>query len=240
MLVLPHAGGTSHFYKGLKQYLPERIDPFFHDYPGHGRRSNKPLLTTMEEVVDDVITAAGAAGVFGKGETWAIFGHSMGARVAHAVIAERLRKELSCPALFFASGASPPSLPPTENFYSVHGTSAPRRVSRLPVDLFWSRMAGYGNIPEELTKHPNIVDYFETLLRNDFSIIERHKPDTTPIDLPIHVFYGNRDRYVVSSLDKWAEMSLSPPHYHSFDGNHFFVLKHLKSIGEIIGHAVRK
>lgn len=236
LIILPHAGGASHAYQGLARSLYEGAPLFFHDFPGHGRRSNEPLLNTMDELVEDVMALAGAAGFFDK--DWAIFGHSMGALVAHAVIEKRIRKGLSRPTVFFASGARPPSWSPAPIADSVNGTAGPKRISSLPSDLFWFRMAGYGGIPKELSENSSILEYFENLLRMDFSIIEHHTPDTAPIDVPTHVFYGNRDHRVVACLDEWATMSVSPPHFHPFDGNHFFVLDHLSRIGEIIGQAL--
>lgn len=237
LIILPHAGGASHAYQRFAHILPEEIALFFHDYPGHGRRSSEPLPKTMDDLLEDLLEQAGATGFFQDEIPWAIFGHSMGALVAHGAIQKRIKEGLSAPAAFFASGARPPSQLLVSRSEPVPGTASPKLVSTLPGDLFWSKMAGYGGIPRELIENPGIQDYFESLLRADFSAIETHLPDIAPIDVPLHIFYGTRDRHVVSCLDGWVSASASQIRFHPFDGSHFFVFDHLDRIGEIIGQA---
>ena len=230
LIVLPHAGGASHAYRRLARTLPEGMDAFFHDYPGHGRRGREPLLYTMDGLVDDLLERAGAAGFFQEG--WAIFGHSMGSLVAHGAIQKRIKRGCFPPAVFFASGARPPS------WYHTAASRAKQPVSTLPKDLFWAKVARYGGIPKELSEHPGILGYFEEALRADFAAVETHAPDTTPMDVPIHVLYGTEDRRVVTRLDGWPSASVSQTHFHSFEGNHFFVFDHLSRVGDIVCQAL--
>jgi surfactin synthase thioesterase subunit len=239
LLILPHAGGSSLSYQEFRNHLPETVSLFLHDYPGHGRRSSEPLLDTMENLVADLTTRAESAGFCHKNTDWAIFGHSMGAVVAHAFIQKRIRQHLCLPAAFFASGARPP-MPSSAKTASVplHGTALPKPSANLPKDLFWAKMAGYGGIPEEISTHPEIQDHFEQLLKLDFQAIETHTPDTIPMDVPIHVFYGDQDRHVVACLKEWSRFSVLQTRFYPFDGGHFFVLDHLPQIGEIMGRTL--
>ncbi len=234
LIILPHAGGASHAYRGLADSLPGDAVPYFHDYPGHGRRSSTPLAYTMDDLVEDALDQAEPAGVFEAG--WAVFGHSMGALVAHALIQRRVKQGASLPALFFASGARSPS--PMPNPDPIQDYERPGRISRLPEDLFWLKMAGYGAIPGEISQNSDVRGYFETLLRTDFLAIETYYPDTAPIDVPVEMFYGKNDRRVTSTLDKWQALTQSRTRLHPFEGGHFFILSHLSDVGKLMGRAL--
>lgn len=220
LIILPHAGGASHGYKVLADAFPTGTDIYCHDFPGHGRRSGEPLMDCMDGLVSDFFERAD---IFNTAP-WAIFGHSMGALVGHAVIKERQRKGLSMPIAFFASGAILPS--------AIR--DAP--ISNLPKDLFWLKIASYGGIPPELTDNPGIHDYFETMLRKDFLVVENYYPDNIPFEVPLYVLYSTADRNVAKSIKKWGYDTKSEVCFYSFSGGHFFLFNHISEISKIIAN----
>ena len=221
LIILPHAGGASYAYQKLAQALSPRFEIYCHDLPGHGPRASEPLMETMEELSCDLQQKIGSL----DEQSWAVFGHSMGALLAHDLIQSRHSRGHSLPFAFLASGTASPS------------TKTRSQVSDLPSDLFWSRIQGYGGIPADALKMPEFKAYFETLLRSDFSIVESYIPGQGALEVPIHVFYGQEDMSA-KEADSWRDATQAETHCHPFEGGHFFLFDRISEISERICHVL--
>lgn len=77
-LGFPHAGGGAHAFRPVATAFRD-LDVCGLDYPGRGRRVREPLLVSLDAISRDAYRRHDAART---GRPYALFGHSMGARVA--------------------------------------------------------------------------------------------------------------------------------------------------------------
>src|SRR5689334_23313668 len=99
LFCLPYGGGGAHIFRDWAQALPAQVELCTVNLPGRGRRFTDPLLTRMDDLIDELAPVMPFAD-----KPFAIFGHSMGALVAFE-LARRLRFDRDVvPAYLFVSG----------------------------------------------------------------------------------------------------------------------------------------
>ncbi|WP_308290534.1 ACP S-malonyltransferase [Streptomyces marispadix] len=104
-----YAGGDERSYAGLAEHCPG-IDVVTLERPGRGKRVSEPLLTEPGPLVEDMLARIRGR-IDGGDAPYALYGHSLGARLVH-LLAQRLREEgLPGPRHLFVSGECGPSLP---------------------------------------------------------------------------------------------------------------------------------
>lgn len=221
-VILPHAGGAGHAYQPLARHLPAWLDPYCHDLPGHGRRAREPLLQDMEALARDLQDHIGPL----NGHPWVLFGHSLGALLAHALIRLRRHRGLSPPALLFASGTASPAA----------GKRRPA-IARLPSADFWAQVSTYGGLPEAVLQAGELRDYFETILRGDFAAVEGYAPPPALFEAPIHVLFGRED-ISDEAAGTWRLDTSAELRRHPFAGGHFYLFEHPAEIGRLIAEIV--
>lgn len=217
LVILPHAGSGAHAYRNLQNTLGPTMNSYCHDLPGHGKRASEPLVESMQPLVSDLMQQLDFLG----DEPWAIFGHSLGAWLGHALVLEREALGLSLPVVFFASGASAPK------------EHVQQQISALPTEPFWEKIRAYGLLPAEILNDQGFREYFEVLLRNDFSVVESYRPALSPLNVPLHILYGQEDMSD-HQAESWCEASLKEVQRHPFDGGHFFLFDHLDGVSQLI------
>src|SRR5262245_156411 len=97
LLCLPYAGGTASLYRQWPDGLPSAIEVCPVELPGRGVRLGEPPSSDLSRLCDDVIAAIDEL----PGLPMAVFGHSMGAKLAFE-LARRLDDRI---VYLFASGS---------------------------------------------------------------------------------------------------------------------------------------
>ncbi|MEX3105829.1 thioesterase II family protein [Streptomyces sp. ST1020] len=182
LILLPHAGGASGFFRDWPAALPPDVEPWVVQYPGRERRAAEPPPTTLSDL------AEGAAGELLPllDRPTAVFGHSMGATVGYELL--RLL-ERSSPdrservAHLFVSARQAPHRPRRE------------QVHQLPDDEFAAVVRGHGGTHDEVLANPELRELFLPLLRGDYRMAETHRPTPVapPLDVDITVLTGDDD-----------------------------------------------
>src|SRR5258705_8700015 len=104
LLTFCYAGGHAPSYLPLKKRLASAgIQVVLLELPGRGTRSKEPLLTSMEDALDDYERQI----MPHLREPFAFFGHSMGALVAHLMTLRLLDEGLPTPLHVFLSSKPP-------------------------------------------------------------------------------------------------------------------------------------
>lgn len=220
LFCLPYAGGSKYSLFFLKKVLPRRINCHFLEYSGRGTRIKEDFAEDIMGIVDDAYQEI----VPLLDSPYAIYGHSMGAKVAY-LLARRIREQgKPSPMHLFISGTDAPSVP---------NRKPPRHL--LSHDEFISSIQEMGGLPEEVLKHKELLEYFEPILRADFKASEtyEHKTDT-PLEIPITVMVGNEEDMEEADILEWQTETSHPMRLCKFPGNHFFIFEHEKEIGKII------
>lgn len=220
LFMFPFSGGSFYAYRAYFQYLPAWLEMIPVEYPGHGRRMGEPLLTDMNEIVDDIYDAVKNE----LGTPYAFYGHSMGASVGY-LLARKIRDEnRASPVHLFMSGRRGPSC------------ESDKQSHTLPDDLFLQKVCSYGGIPDEILNEKELLDLFLPIMKADFKAIEtyRYHP-AEPLSVPMTVMIGESDTEVSKeNALNWQKETSSPIVIETFDGGHFFIFQNTEKIMKII------
>jgi malonyl CoA-acyl carrier protein transacylase len=230
-----YAGGDERSYAGLAEHCPG-VDVVTLERPGRGKRVSEPLLTEPGPVVEDMLARIrghieqrrterdGGDGGHGRAAPYALYGHSLGARLVH-LLALRLREEgLPGPRHLFVSGECGPSLPSRERY-----------TSDLPTDAFWKHLRELGGVPDELFEYEDLKTFFERVLRADFTVLGSctYEP-SEPLDCPVTAMTGDAEGLSDEDVEAWQRETTAPLVRHRFAGDHFFIRAHWPRIGRVI------
>jgi surfactin synthase thioesterase subunit len=155
---------------------------------------------------------------------YAIYGHSLGARLAF-LLCQRLRREAQpMPVHLFVSGESAPSLQSKE-----------KDTWTLPTDEFWQHLKEMGGSPSELFQIPELMNFFEPVIRADFQALSSYTyRKEAPFDLPITVMIGDHEYVSIGEAKRWQQETILPLTVCVLPGDHFFFKQHWSSIAELI------
>lgn len=192
------------------------------ELPGRGRRGLEPLCASLEELADDVFRQIQQRGI---ATPYALYGHSMGALLAF-LAAHRIRAAgFARPQALFLSGSSAPA------------SRELRRRHLLPPAEFKTMLRELGGCPPQVLDDPELLDFFQPILRADFKAVETwHRQDQPPLDIPFVVMSGLEDDSDAGDAGGWASETTAECRQMEFSGDHFFILRHWDQIGATIQH----
>ncbi|MCK2217008.1 thioesterase domain-containing protein [Actinomadura sp. ATCC 31491] len=208
MFCLPYAGGGASAYTGLLRRLTDLIDltvvPL--QLPGRENRIAEPPAFTVAGIADEIAPATG--------EPYALYGHSMGARLAFEVARELRRRGLRPPSRLYVGGAHPPD----------------RRVPlaaavELPDDAFIDQLVRRSGALPELKHLPELRELMLPVLRSDFTWIRNYAyAPEPPLGCPVVAFGGLDDGEVgAAELLGWARHTAAGFRLRTLRGGHLFV-----------------
>jgi medium-chain acyl-[acyl-carrier-protein] hydrolase len=144
---------------------------------------------------------------------FAFFGHSMGALVSFELARLLRREHATLPHALFVSGRRPPQLPMEPPTYD------------LPEDEFVEELRRMGGTPEEVLRHPELLNLLLPTLRSDFELSQTYSyTEAPPFTFPITAFGGLNDQFVPrEDLDQWREQTSGSFQLRMFPGDHFFL-----------------
>ncbi|MEV5503072.1 thioesterase domain-containing protein [Nonomuraea fuscirosea] len=222
LFCLPYAGGGAGAYTGLLRALSAlpavpglTVVPV--QLPGRESRIAEPPAFTIAEIADEVAPATD--------EPYALYGHSMGARLAFEVVRELRRRGLRGPSRLYVGGAHPPD----------------RRVPLaaavdLPDDAFIDQLVRRSGALPELRDLPELRELMMPVLRSDFTWIKNYSFVPEPaIGCPIVAFTGLDDGEVgAADMLGWARHTTAGFRLRTLRGGHLFVKDRPAELAELI------
>lgn len=222
LFCLPFAGGNKYSYRGYEEAAPAHVHVATFEYPGRGRRSAEPLLTSMGAIVDDLYAKISG---LASGREYAIYGHSMGALAALLLARKLIHSGIRPPLHLFVTGTIGPSA------YAREGKT--RHL--MGKKEFIEEIIELDGMPQEILEHEELLYYFEPILRADFTASETFVYDiTSPIDIPTTVITGTEESTDLEAIRSWQVETTRPVEFLMMEGGHFFILKHSREIMRII------
>ncbi|WP_035795639.1 thioesterase II family protein [Kitasatospora mediocidica] len=208
LVCFPHAGSGAGAFRGWPQLLPPWIELLAVQYPGREDRFTEPLLTDLTALAEAVLPEVAAFASL-AGRPLALFGHSMGAAIAHEVA---LR--LPDPAHLIVSAREP-----VEHVSAgeVHlGDDAALRAE----------LARLGGTSRLLFEDAELWQLMAPVIRADYRLIETYRPPPGRLlSCPVTAFAALADtELTLGQAGDWAHATTGGFTLRTFPGDHFYLV----------------
>lgn len=213
LFCLPHAGSGAVQFRFWANTLGPAIDVVAIQPPGRETRGREPPIATIEPMIAELVPRIAAA-ITGP---YALFGHSMGARLAYEVTRELSKLERPPPRALLLSG---------------HGAPSRDRSSRRPISTMTdaeliAHLRSTGETPHELLDDVEFTRRLLPLLKTDAGVTESAPPREGPmLDCPVRVFGGVDDpMWTQDDLQDWAALTRGDCRVRMFRGGHLYLVQ---------------
>lgn len=217
LFCLPYAGGGASAFRSWPARLPG-VDVLGVQPPGRETRLSEPPLTRWQPLITALADAV--AGELDR--PYAIFGHSMGARVGFELARELRRRGQPAPVALFASACKAPHVPrpPLPKF------------DAMPEKVFVARLRRMNGTPPEVFDHPELLELLLPAIRADFSLADSYEyADEPALDCPLRVYGGSLDREArEDELLAWQAHTTQSFDLTMLPGGHFVIVSHEREI----------
>lgn len=211
LLAFPWCGAGASVYRRLFECLPRGMDAVAWQLPGRENRYREAPYRHMSTLVAAVLDEMGPP----DDVPLVLFGHSMGAVVAHEV-AHGLRQRHGCePALLVVSGHEAP-VGRQHQGATLHDADERSLLMKL---------AALGGTPAQLLSDAAAMHALLPVVRADYEVLETYAcPVRRPLQLPVVACAGAQDPFVSPmGLQAWEGLSRAPLKTHWFEGQHFYL-----------------
>lgn len=227
LFCIPYAGGSATIYTKWNRHLNPSVELVAVELAGRGSRMQEGLYQNIPEAVEDIFKFISKDIHQGP---YAIFGHSMGAMLAYK-LAQRIRE---------AGGVEPLHI-----FLSGRGAPGIKRDDKKKYHLmnekeFMEAIIKLGGTPPEFFEHPELMELFLPLLKNDFKLSESDDipVEIKPLDQNLTVFLGKEEDLTAEQCDSWKKHTRKLCNIHYFNGGHFFLHNETEQITRIINNVL--
>lgn len=208
LFALSYAGGSALSYSSWKKCFVNKKFVAL-DYAGHGSRmADMKMPGSITEMAEDIISQMSN---YLKGESFSIFGHSMGGLVAWHTL----------------KGLQKRGLRPQKIYISA--CAAPNRISDIKRsavdDKIIYALQKEGHLTGEMARTPFFLKNILPIIRNDYKVLKEYVCEEKILkeDLPLYLFYGDQDTQNFKEVMlPWKEFVVKEPVIIKFAGGHFF------------------
>lgn len=211
LICLPHAGGGAPAYFPTSAAMTPAVEVLAVQYPGRQERRHEPLIGSVDGLADELFRVLEPD----TGESYALFGHSMGAMVAYE-LALRFEDAGRPPLRLFASGRRAPS--------------RYRPDERQPLDdeSLLAELRELSGTDKRLFQRDDLLRAALPVIRNDYQAADAyvHSPGAT-VNCPITVLIGDEDPHVtVDEARSWRDHTTGGSEVLVYAGGHFYLTEH--------------
>jgi surfactin synthase thioesterase subunit len=223
MMCLGPAGSGPSYFRPWPSFVPASVELYALSLPGRERRAREPLEPDLAVAIDSFVIAA--SGVCSDGLPFALYGHSMGARIAYQSGLELERRGLP-PRAVVVSGHEPPH----------RRTNC---LSHLSDDGLANILYRAGD--RALSLNQELRDFYLPVLRNDMRAIDGHPVDSASRLSCTVVACALRDDSLVDSdaMREWERHTSAAFRYAQLEGGHVLTPTAMRLIAEIVTGALR-
>ncbi|WP_329557111.1 thioesterase II family protein [Streptomyces sp. NBC_00696] len=220
---LPPAGAGATGYLGWRRHAPAGLHIQPVQPPGRENRITEPPDLSTDELAEALRRRTD--------RPYALYGHSMGGVVAHAVVQALVRSGAPLPSRLYV-GAAPPPLSPM----SWLG----RWLDAGDSDLV-RETAALGGTPDRVLAHARTRERLVRVLRSDLGWLAAHRPAVQPpLPVPLRGFAGDRDPLVgLDAMTGWRSFTDRSYVLRALRGGHFFHLEDPRTLARAVAADLR-
>lgn len=227
IIMLACAGGNGVMFQNMSGCLSEFLESIIYDYPGHGRRIQLPLLTSLKEIANDFIKEMKKIDLF-NGQSYTLLGYSMGSLVCYEVVRRLIEENLKLPEHLFLCASTTKYIKKYE-----------RNLAYSNEELY-SYLKELGGTSNELLENKEFQEFYFPIIKSDLLAIDSYQNDTS-ILLPVQstILYGSKDRYSDSEVQLWKNY-IQECSFSKIEGGHFFIHESETIVVQIIIETVKR
>jgi surfactin synthase thioesterase subunit len=209
LFCFPWSGASASAFRPWASAMPDEIELVGIQLPGRGGRRDEAPSARLAPLARQV-TRALATELDESPGPFAVFGHSLGALLAHEV-ARRLEGRGRHPQLVVLSGSRAPHRPPRVRLHRLGDADLLAALQRF------GAMSGR-------TNDAGFLSYFLPLVRTDLTAVETHQPAVSgPLGSPLSAWAGADDWYAPpDEVRRWRSLAGRAYRDRTFSGGHFF------------------
>ncbi|MFE1599072.1 thioesterase II family protein [Methylobacterium sp. ID0610] len=231
LVCLPFAGGSATAYAGIEAALADVAEVRTAELPGRGMRFGEAFATDLTVLAAQI--AAAVLAMPDPGKPLVLFGHSMGALLAHE-IARALARQENPPRHLVLSGA------PAPQRRSAAARRALAEETRTDAGLV-ARMRRLGGTPPEIFAQPDLLALVLPVLRADYALVAGYAPPALPpLAVPATLLGGTEDAETPpADLVAWADGLAGSVAVEFWPGGHFFIRPNEARLAALLRAAIR-
>lgn len=226
LVCLSYAGGGASAFRAWPARLPG-VDVLPVQLPGRETRMLEPSFDRMPLLVDALADAVAPE----LDRPYAVFGHSMGARIGFELVRELRRRDERPPVALFASACKAPHLP-----------RAPMpKFDQMPENVFVARLRNMNGTPPEVFDDPELLELVLPAIRADFAVVDHYEyVDEAALACPIRAYGGTMDTEArEDELLGWQAHTTTSYALQMLHGGHFTIVTHECEMTESVGAALQ-
>lgn len=209
LVALPNAGGGATVFHSWPEQLPAGTQLLAVRYPGRQERLAEDPMGSVAELAGAIADELG--GLLDVPLT--LFGHSVGASIAHEVALQLQERTGDQPELLVVSAGRGPGRGRPPGSEVVDDADLIREI----VQLGGAGAAAYAD--------PDLRALLMPMLRADFRMRATYAPSTTPVRCPVVSYVGDADPGCsVEEAGSWEQVAGAGFDLRVFPGNHFFLV----------------
>jgi surfactin synthase thioesterase subunit len=217
LFCLSYAGGGASAFRAWPARL-QGVEVLPVLLPGRETRMLERPFDRMPPLVDALADAIAPE----LDRPYAVFGHSMGARLGFELLRELRRRDERAPLALFASSCKAPHLP-----------RAPQPLfEQMPENVFVARLRNMNGTPPEVFENPELLELVLPAIRADFAVVDSYEyADEPALACPIRAFGGTMDTEArEDELLAWQAHTTTSFALRMLSGGHFTIVSHEQKI----------
>lgn len=223
--MFPFGGGNETSYQKFEQFLDKKITLQNAEAPGKGRRIKEPLLKNIYLIADAYFDQFKSR----IKEPYAVYGHSMGAYLAHLFIQRVQDERLPLPKHIFITS----KIAPSKNYN--------KKRSIYTNEQFIKHLKDLKGMPDAILENDELLSIFLPIIRNDFDALDNYKykaREPYPVDMT--VICGNREEVPEEQVSAWKNETSGKFTLETWEGYHFWIFDHLPELCKRINETLEQ
>ncbi|AOR31528.1 thioesterase [Streptomyces fodineus] len=208
LVCFPSAGSGASAYRTWPAGLPSDVGVLAVRYPGREDRFGDRFPTALEALADDIADALGEL----TRHRLVLFGHSMGASVAHEV-ALRFQEQGRPPAALCVSGRRP-----------THALAGRQMISGTDEEII-AHVVSFDASRAAVFADPGLREIVLPAVRADYHLVDDYSGGPRPLlDCPVYGYTGDDDSEVTpEQMRRWGELTHHAFRLRVLPGGHFYL-----------------